>query len=249
MSFRRYALQMFPAGLAPVLCVAAMILTAVHWHYIVLTPHIPEGEYNIEVKVDPKWGRDYTTDATIQIRHEDDYIEDRNPDRPGRSVHHEIVYLTEILWESGRKLSINDTTVQPGESVEVEEPLILEDVMQEYDSLFFDLNFDDNKRLDYLDNIIQDAYLRELSDSAVAAYEEQTVTVPLLTPELLGVTKEDKIQSIGRWSIAEHILVFVCALFVFTPFTRLLPEWARAADMEACLEEYDAREAAKKKKD
>ena len=83
----------------------------------------------------------------------------------------------------------------------------------------------------------------------MAAYEEQTVTVPLLTPELLGVTKADKIQSIGRWSIAEHILVFVCALFVFLPFAHLLPEWARAADMEERLREYDAREAVKKKKD
>ena len=243
---------MFPSGLAPVLCVAAMILSGVHWHYIVLAPHIPEGEYNIDVRVDPKWGRDYTTDATIRIDHEADYVEGRDPDfSSGYTVYRKKVSLTEITWASGRSRSIDGDAVQPGEPVDIEEALILEDVLREYDSLYFAPNLDigESRRLDYLDDIIQEAYLRELSDSDVAAYEEQTVTIPLLTPERLGVTREDKIQSIGWLSIAEHILVFVCALFVFVPFAHLLPEWARAADMEERLREYDEREAAKKKKD
>lgn len=242
MSFRRHAALIFPAGLSPLFCIAAMILVNVHWYYVVLVPHIPEGKYSIEVKVDPKWGRDYAADATVLTRYDDTFY-------PGYTAYKGKLYLAEITWASGRSRSVDGDAVQPGESVEIEEALILEDVMREYDSLYFDPNFDDTKRLDYLDDIIQDAYLSGLSDSAVAAYEEQTINIPILTPELLGITREDKLQSIGWWPVAEHILVFVCALFVFTPFTHLLPEWARDAERKKRLKEYEEREALKQKKD
>ena len=233
---------MFPAGLAPVLCVAAMILANIHWYYVVFAPHIPEGEYSIKVEVDPREGQNYLADATIQISGETDYVEGRDPDfSSGHTVYRRRVALTEITWASGLSRYVNDVTVQPGRSVEIMEPIYTEVANEEPDSYV--------EEPDEIRERIENQIRGSGKSYEVTEYQDQTVTVPLLTPELLGVTKEDKIQSIGRWSIAEHILVFVCALFVFLPFAHLLPEWARAADMEERLREYDAREAVKKKKD
>lgn len=166
-----------------------------------------------------------------------------------RTVYNRKVELIRITWSSGRSRSISNETVEPGGSVEIMEPLILKDLMAEYDSLYFNPSTKHSKRLDYLDDIIQDAYLSELSDWDVAAYELQTVTVPLLTQELLGITYSDKIQYIGQGPIVEHIMIFLGALFVFTPFTHLLPEWARDAERKKRLKEYEEREALKQKKD
>lgn len=233
---------MFPSGLAPVLCVAAMILSGVHWHYIVLAPHIPEGEYSIKVEVDPREGQNYLADATIQISGETDYVEGRDPDfSSGYTMYRKKVALTEITWASGRSRYVNDVTVKPGRSAEIMEPIYTEVSSQDQNS-YMD-NSDD--LYDRVKHSIENAN----SVFEVTEYQDQTVTVPYITPELLGVTYEDKIQSIGWLSIAEHILVFVCALFVFVPFAHLLPEWARAADMEERLKEYEEREALKQKKD
>lgn len=240
MTFRRHAILIFPVGLAPVFCVAAMILANVHWYYIVLAPHIPEGEYSIKVEVDPREGQNYLADATIQISREADDVEGRDPDfSSGYTMYRKKVALTEITWASGRSRYVNDVTVQPGRSVEIMEPIYTEVSSQDPDSYA-------EKADEPRDRIKAHGSNKAYE---VTEYQDQTVTVPYITPELLGVTYDDKIQSIGWLSIAEHILVFVCALFVSLPFTFLLPEWAGEAEQEERYKEHQEQDMPEKKKD